>query len=250
MQNLKDISNLTTVLDMALKLMAKAFQLNNSTPTNNNQRSSSNPCNSQIAQSGNLVARNAVQNQGIQNIRNQNGLSVISGIANQHRNGNIAQKEQAGIQLTYEEFDFVAAASACEETKRANANCNLENNLQQASTSEEQYTELLEPIPEPHQVQQNDRKVISTVSSVEHGGGTVEQHSATIEETHYYSEDQYDVSIKKIRRICACTYQRPHRNKAQYAISEETQYAVFKIYYVNNLEDIKRGPYSKKSTIR
>nr|GFA14604.1 hypothetical protein [Tanacetum cinerariifolium] len=52
MQNPKDISNPTTALDMALKLMAKAFKLNNFTPTNNNQRSSSNPCNSQIAQSG------------------------------------------------------------------------------------------------------------------------------------------------------------------------------------------------------
>nr|GFA50636.1 hypothetical protein [Tanacetum cinerariifolium] len=37
---------------MALELMSKAFQLNNTTPTNNNQRSSSNPCYSQIAQSG------------------------------------------------------------------------------------------------------------------------------------------------------------------------------------------------------
>nr|GEW73722.1 hypothetical protein [Tanacetum cinerariifolium] len=51
MQNLEDISNPTTALDMALELMAKAFQLNNTTPTNNNQRSSSNPCYSQIAQS-------------------------------------------------------------------------------------------------------------------------------------------------------------------------------------------------------
>ncbi|GJU17620.1 hypothetical protein Tco_1145586 [Tanacetum coccineum] len=121
----------------------------------------------------------------------------------------IAQKEEAGIQLTSEEFDFMAAVGACKETKRANANCTLENNLQQASSSgtqsdkalcsmtfsgsaevhhsencynndifnmftqEEQYTELLEPIPEPHQVQQNDSNVISVVSSVEQSGGTV-----------------------------------------------------------------------------
>ncbi|GJZ38315.1 gag-pol polyprotein [Tanacetum coccineum] len=55
---------------------------------------------------------------------------------------------------------------------------------------------------------------------------------------------------RKIRRIRACTHQRPQRNKAQYVVSRETQYAVFKIYYVNILEDIKRGPYSKKSSIR
>ncbi|GJZ55324.1 hypothetical protein Tco_0610517 [Tanacetum coccineum] len=40
-------------------------------------------------------------------------------------------------------------------------------------TQEEQYIELLEPIPEPHQLQQNDSNVTSAVSSVEQGGGTV-----------------------------------------------------------------------------
>ncbi|GJU72670.1 hypothetical protein Tco_1264075 [Tanacetum coccineum] len=34
----------------------------------------------------------------------------------------------------------------------------------------------------------------------------------------------------KIRRIRACTYQRPQMDKAQYAVSRETQYAVFKKY--------------------
>nr|GEX25146.1 hypothetical protein [Tanacetum cinerariifolium] len=118
MQNPEDISNPTTALDMTLKLMAKAFQLNNSTPTNNNQRSSSNPCNSQIAQSGmnmdqerqmlmvddnignqfrqnavqnvgHLVGQNAVQKQGIQNVGNKNGLSVVLEIENQYENGNV-----------------------------------------------------------------------------------------------------------------------------------------------------------------
>ncbi|GJZ26950.1 retrotransposon protein, putative, unclassified [Tanacetum coccineum] len=88
----------------------------------------------------------------------------------------IAQKEEAGIQLTFEEFDFMAIAGACEETERANANCTFKNNLQSAEvhlsencydndifnmfTQKEQYTELLESIPEPHQVQQNDSNVI------------------------------------------------------------------------------------------
>nr|GEV71389.1 retrovirus-related Pol polyprotein from transposon TNT 1-94 [Tanacetum cinerariifolium] len=43
MPNLKDITDPTTAMDMALVLMAKAFKLNYSTPTNNNQRISSNP---------------------------------------------------------------------------------------------------------------------------------------------------------------------------------------------------------------
>ncbi|GJW05468.1 hypothetical protein Tco_1564324, partial [Tanacetum coccineum] len=98
----------------------------------------------------------------------------------------IAQKEEAGIQLQDEEFDLMAAASDLDEIEEVNANCILMANLQQALTSgtqtdkasvydsdgsaevhnydncydneifnmftqDEQYTELLEPIPEPHQ---------------------------------------------------------------------------------------------------
>nr|GEW20655.1 hypothetical protein [Tanacetum cinerariifolium] len=52
MPNPEDIIDPTTAMNMALSLMAKAFKLNYSTPTNNNQRISSNPRNRQIAQSG------------------------------------------------------------------------------------------------------------------------------------------------------------------------------------------------------
>ncbi|GJW37776.1 hypothetical protein Tco_0060696 [Tanacetum coccineum] len=51
---------------------------------------------------------------------------------------------------------------------------------------------------------------------------------------------------RKIRRIRACTHQRPQRKEDQYAVSREDQYAVLDIWHVNILEDIKRGPYSKK----
>nr|GFB06627.1 hypothetical protein [Tanacetum cinerariifolium] len=50
MQNPEDITDPTTAMNMALALMAKAFKLNYSTPTNNNQRISSNPKNRQFAQ--------------------------------------------------------------------------------------------------------------------------------------------------------------------------------------------------------
>nr|GEZ86971.1 hypothetical protein [Tanacetum cinerariifolium] len=39
---------------------------------------------------------NAVQNQGIQNVGNQNGLSVVPGIANQHGNGNVVAARAEG----------------------------------------------------------------------------------------------------------------------------------------------------------
>nr|GFC96417.1 hypothetical protein [Tanacetum cinerariifolium] len=103
----------------------------------------------------------------------------------------IAQKEEAGIQLQAKEYDLMAAAADLDEIEEVNANCILMANLQQASSSgiqtdstpvydsdesaevheyencynneilnmftqEEQYTELLEPIPETHQVPQND----------------------------------------------------------------------------------------------
>ncbi|GJU65148.1 hypothetical protein Tco_1246983 [Tanacetum coccineum] len=85
MQNPEDISDPTTALDMALELMSKAFQLNNTTTTNNNQRSSSNPCYSQIAQSG----MNMDQDRQMQMVDDNVVNYVVSGIANQHGNGNV-----------------------------------------------------------------------------------------------------------------------------------------------------------------
>nr|GFD30188.1 hypothetical protein [Tanacetum cinerariifolium] len=77
MTNPEDITDLTIAMNMALALMAKAFKLNYSTPTNNNQRISSNPRNRQIAQpgngtqnqigNGNLVAARAEGNAAGQN---------------------------------------------------------------------------------------------------------------------------------------------------------------------------------------
>nr|GEV27572.1 hypothetical protein [Tanacetum cinerariifolium] len=210
MQNLKDISNPTTALDMALKLMTKAFQLNNTTPTNNNQRSSSNPCYSQIAQSG---------------VGNQNGLSVDPGIENQHGNGNVVaarakgnsngingnlirdrcillKKEEAGIQLTSEKFDLMAAASAAYGSSMVHLSENCyDNDIFNMFTQEEQYTELLKPIPVPHQVQQNDSNVIFAVSSMEHSGRIVEQHFKTVEETHAYHVSLFHNLAAEVEKV-------------------------------------------------
>ncbi|GJV20974.1 hypothetical protein Tco_1369994 [Tanacetum coccineum] len=82
-------------------------------------------------------------------------------------------------------------------------NC-YNNEIFNMFTQEEQYTELLEPIPEPHQVQQNDSNVISEVSSVEQGGGTVEQHPATVEETRAYFESLYNnlaIEVEKVNTV-------------------------------------------------
>nr|GFA92032.1 hypothetical protein [Tanacetum cinerariifolium] len=102
-----------------------------------------------------------------------------------------AEKEEAGIQLQAEEYDLMAAAADLDEIKEVNANWILMANLQQASTSEEQYTELLESIPESHQVPRNDNDVISEDNSVEQGGETIEQHPANFEETRALYESLY-----------------------------------------------------------
>ncbi|GJU30204.1 hypothetical protein Tco_1173793 [Tanacetum coccineum] len=253
MPNPEDNTDPTTTINMILVLMAKAFKLNYSTPTNNNQRISSNPRNRQIAQPGmnmgqdrqmQMVGGN-VQNPGVQNVRNQNGLIVVLGITNQNPNGNgnvtqllIARKEEAGIQLQAEEFDLMADALDLDEIDEVNANYILMANFQQASTSstqtdkaivydsdgsaevhhydncynndifnmftqKEQYTEPLEPIHEPHQVQQNDSNVIFEVSSIEQGGRIVDQHPETVEETHAYFEPLYNnlaIEVEKSTR--------------------------------------------------
>ncbi|GKD95229.1 retrovirus-related pol polyprotein from transposon TNT 1-94 [Tanacetum coccineum] len=126
----------------------------------------------------------------------------------------IAQKEEAGIQLQVEEFDLMVAAADLDEIEEVNANCILMANLQQASTSGTRIdkapvydldgsAELLKPIPEPHQVQQNDSNVISEVSSVEQDGGTVDQHPVTVEETHAYFESLYNnlaIEVEKLSK--------------------------------------------------
>nr|GEW72741.1 integrase, catalytic region, zinc finger, CCHC-type, peptidase aspartic, catalytic [Tanacetum cinerariifolium] len=138
----------------------------------------------------------------------------------------IAQKEEAGIQLQAEEFDFMAAAGDLDEIEEVNANCILMANLQHASTSvtqldkalaydtdgsaevqlndncydneifnmftqEEQYTDLLEPVPEPQLVPQNKNHVTSIAPSMMQSGVTVETSSAPNEETRAHQETVY-----------------------------------------------------------
>nr|GFC69358.1 hypothetical protein [Tanacetum cinerariifolium] len=129
-------------MNMALALMAKTFKLNYSTPTNNNQRISSNPRNRKIAQPGQdrqmqMVGGNdgnQFRQYAGQNAGNLNGYNAVQNVRNQTQLL-IAQKEEAGIQLQSEEYDLMAAAVDLDEIKEVNANCILMANLQQASSS-------------------------------------------------------------------------------------------------------------------
>nr|GFD09878.1 hypothetical protein [Tanacetum cinerariifolium] len=89
MTSLEYINDPTEAMNATLILFAKAFQL--TAPTNNNQRTSSNPRNRQIAQPVMKMSQDRqTQNVGgVQNGGNQNGLVVVPGIANQSGSGNV-----------------------------------------------------------------------------------------------------------------------------------------------------------------
>ncbi|GJY19856.1 reverse transcriptase domain-containing protein [Tanacetum coccineum] len=97
-------------MNMALVQMAKAFKLNYSTQTNNNQRISSNPRNRQIAQPGMSMGQdrqmqmvgsnggNQFRQYAGQNVGNQNGYNVVQNvrIQNPNRNGNVVATRAEG----------------------------------------------------------------------------------------------------------------------------------------------------------
>nr|GEV83193.1 hypothetical protein [Tanacetum cinerariifolium] len=99
----------------------------------------------------------------------------------------IAQKEEARIQLQAEEFDLMATASDKAPVYDLDKSA--------------EYTELLEIIPEPHQVLQNNSNVTSAVFSVEQCGGTLEQHPAHVEETRVLSDSLYNNLATKVKKV-------------------------------------------------
>ncbi|GJS53695.1 hypothetical protein Tco_0627057 [Tanacetum coccineum] len=157
-------------MNTALALLDKAFKIN-TIPINNNQRSSLIPRNIQIAQSGMNTSQYIKMQMVDDNVGNQYGNgNVVTAPAEGNGNGingnpircyncrgdnasnctvkprkwdaaylqqqlQIAQKEEAGIEITQEEFEFMAVADAHEETERVKVNCTSEDTLQQASTS-------------------------------------------------------------------------------------------------------------------
>ncbi|GJR39241.1 reverse transcriptase domain-containing protein [Tanacetum coccineum] len=171
MQNPEDSSDPTTTMNTALALLAKAFKVN-TIPINNNQRSSLIPCNSQITQSGMNMSQdikiqmvddnvgNQYRNRDVVTAPNEGNCNGIIGnpircyncrgeghyasncivksrkrdVAYLQQQLQIAQEEEAGIQSTQEECEFMAAY-AYKETERVKLNCTSDDTLQQASTS-------------------------------------------------------------------------------------------------------------------
>nr|GEW15685.1 Gag-Pol polyprotein [Tanacetum cinerariifolium] len=293
MTSLEDINDPTEAMNATLILFAKAFQL--TAPTNNNQKTSSNPRNCQIAR----LVINMGQDRQTQNVRGNGGNQFgqyagqveqnhqgynawqnggIQGIANQSRTGNVVtaraegtrignqakcyNSRGLGIQLQAEEFDFMAAACDLDEIEEVNANCILMANFQHASTSgtqhdkapiydtdgsakvhlndncydnkifnmftqEEQYTNLLEPIPEPQLVPQNDNHVTSVAPSMVQSGGTVGTSFALNEETRAHQETVYHNLVDQVARVNMVNYNMRATNAelkyelARYKIQEQ-----------------------------
>nr|GEU65742.1 integrase, catalytic region, zinc finger, CCHC-type, peptidase aspartic, catalytic [Tanacetum cinerariifolium] len=167
MTSLEDVNYPTKVMNAALILCAKAFQ--HSSPTNNNQRTSSNPRNRQLAQ----PVMNMGQDRLTQNVggnggnqfgqyagqvaQNQMGWLLFQGLQTiVELNGGIQGIQNAGMQsggnqnglvvvpgiANHSGTGNVVAARAkgdLDEIEKVNANCILMANLQQASTSGNQH---------------------------------------------------------------------------------------------------------------
>ncbi|GJS35823.1 hypothetical protein Tco_0534205 [Tanacetum coccineum] len=110
----------------------------------------------------------------------------------------IAQKEEAGIQLQAEEFDFMAATTDYEEIEEVNANCILMANFQQASTSGTHADKA--PIYDSYGLAEDDNNVILIDSNINPSGGEVEQLPATIEEIRGFYESLYNNLVIEVQK--------------------------------------------------
>nr|GEY08056.1 hypothetical protein [Tanacetum cinerariifolium] len=261
MPNPKDITDPITVMNMALTLMAKAFKLNYSTPTNNNQRISSNPKNMQIAQPGmNMGQDRQMQmvggnggNQFRQYAGNPTGYNDVIRNQNQIGNGNLVAARAegnvagqngnqircyncrgVGIQLQAEEYDLVAAAADLDEIKEVNANCILMVNLQQASTSGTQTDSApvydTDGSAEISELNKQLSKEKSTVSFLLEENKKLKSDFKTCEDELLDKQIQLDKRIKELNNIVLKTdlHTELERTKERFEnciIKKETEYA-------------------------
>nr|GEX08737.1 hypothetical protein [Tanacetum cinerariifolium] len=185
---------------------------------------------------------------------NQNRLVVVLGIGNQNGTGNIIAKE-AWIQLQVEEFNFMAAACDLDKIEEVNANYILMANLQHASTAgtqfdkalvydtdgstevqlndncydneifnmftqEEQYTNLLEPIPEPQLVPQNDNHITSvTPSMVQSEEETLELAQESREKMRFLKKEIKPANYAKINHVSGVFVPQTAKSKEELFLS-------------------------------
>nr|GEY00617.1 putative ribonuclease H-like domain-containing protein [Tanacetum cinerariifolium] len=165
------------------------------------------------------------------------------------------QKEEVGIQLQAEEFDFMAAACDLDEIEEVNANFILMANLQHASTSgtqldkapvydtdgsaevqlndncvdneifnmftqEEQYTDLLKPIHEPQLVPQNDNHATFVAPSmVQSGEETLEPAQVSREKMRFLKKEIKLANYAKINHLSGVFVPQTTKSKEELFLS-------------------------------
>nr|GEX84625.1 hypothetical protein [Tanacetum cinerariifolium] len=240
MTSLEDINDPAEAINAALILFAKSFQL--TAPTNNNQRTSSNPCSHQIAQPesarvqclaewwdsscskcssecgclewwlrvlemgikpGATTAKDWVTLLGIAQPDQGEGMLLIfrlsySLLKKKKQGFNFKQKNLTSWLLQLDKA-FVYDTDGSAEVQ-LNDNC-YNNEIFNMFTQEEQYTDLLEPIPEPQLVPQNDNHVTSVAPSMVQSGGTLETSFAPNEETRAHQETVYHNLVDQVAQV-------------------------------------------------
>nr|GEY52031.1 retrovirus-related Pol polyprotein from transposon TNT 1-94 [Tanacetum cinerariifolium] len=227
MTSLKDINDLTEAMNATLILFAKAFQL--TAPTNNNQRTSSNPRNRQIAQpvmnmsqdrqtqivggnggnqfghyagqvAQNQQGYNAWQNGGIQGAQNA-GLRVQEMGINPGATTTEDWVILLGIALPDQEEGMllIFRLSDLDEIEEVNANCILMANLQHASTYGTQLDKA--PVYETDGSAKNDNHVTSVASSMVQSGGIVETSSDPNDETCAHQKTIYPKFVQDFKSL-------------------------------------------------
>nr|GEZ60855.1 ribonuclease H-like domain-containing protein [Tanacetum cinerariifolium] len=139
---------------------------------------------------GNLVAARAEGNAAGQN-GNQIRCYNCRGIGHYARNCTARQRRRDAVYLQTQLLI----------TQKEEAGIQLQAEDKHRPRQEEQYTELLEPIPESHQVPQNDNEVISEVTGVEQGGETVEQYPVNFEETRALYDSLYQNLATEVKKV-------------------------------------------------
>ncbi|GKA67905.1 zf-CCHC domain-containing protein [Tanacetum coccineum] len=175
MQNLKDSSDPTTAMNKALALLDKAFKYDGNEVGQNtvhnpgiqnveninglsvvpeiaNQYGNGNVVTAPAEGNGNGINGNPIR---CYNCRREGHYASNCTVKPRKRDAaylqqqlQIAQEEEAGIQSTQVECEFMAATDAYEETERVKVNCTLEDTLQQASLSGTQVRQAPQSIPQ------------------------------------------------------------------------------------------------------
>nr|GEU58544.1 hypothetical protein [Tanacetum cinerariifolium] len=188
-------------------------------------------------------AQNATQNADVQSGGNQNGLVVVPGIANQSGTGNVAAARTEGTRIRNQSMCYNCrglghiARNCTARPKRRDAaylqtqhasisgsqldkapvydtdgsakvhlNDNYyDNEIFNMFTQEEQYTDLLEPIPEPQLVSQNDNHVTYVAPSMVQSGvdqvAQVNLVNCNIRETNSELKSELASSAKQITTL-------------------------------------------------